>query len=311
MGMGGFNRIVWAVDPFPDSFDLQGRTAAAVKALGEGTSAVVEPVSIVHWDQRMDTVASGKAEEVVRAAGEAVEAMVKRFKVPGAIRPRILAQLDLSLSGAVSRLLTYASETGADLIAVGTHSTAGSSRFLLGSFAETLILASPLPILVVNPTTQALKNVKNIIFATDLSDVSLKALKRVLPVAKTLKSRVTIFHRVEYLTEGPHSLLPESKEFLTRFQQEIESRSVELEGFLKEAREAGVEAEVDVQGKGRWTSDAIVKLAEKATSTIVALVSRTKPFSYPVMGSTTRQVIRHSKAPVWVLHVPFDGEKND
>ncbi len=68
-----------------------------------------------------------------------------------------LARVDLGgveltssvLSGPVVQNLTQRAEQGIDLIVIGTHGRSGFQRFLLGSVAEKVARAAPIPVLIV------------------------------------------------------------------------------------------------------------------------------------------------------------------
>jgi nucleotide-binding universal stress UspA family protein len=48
-------------------------------------------------------------------------------------------------------ILQHAVETGADLIAMSTHGRSGSARWLMGSVADRIVRASPVPVLLIRP----------------------------------------------------------------------------------------------------------------------------------------------------------------
>jgi len=55
---------------------------------------------------------------------------------------------------AASSILEAAAESGADMIAMTTHGRTGVTRWLLGSVAERVLRASPLPVLLIRPPGQ-------------------------------------------------------------------------------------------------------------------------------------------------------------
>lgn len=69
-----------------------------------------------------------------------------------ALRAEGLKAKDLCLFGAVaSEVAEAAKQQHADLIVTGTHSRKGVNRLLFGSEAESILKASPLPVLIVGP----------------------------------------------------------------------------------------------------------------------------------------------------------------
>jgi nucleotide-binding universal stress UspA family protein len=58
----------------------------------------------------------------------------------------------LTLPGSAGRtIVSYADESGIDLIALGTHGRSGLKRFAFGSVAEHVLKESGLPVLVIKP----------------------------------------------------------------------------------------------------------------------------------------------------------------
>jgi nucleotide-binding universal stress UspA family protein len=83
-----------------------------------------------------------------------------------------------------------------DLIAVGTHGRTGLGRVLLGSVAETVLREAPCPVLTVGPRLVgdpkwALK-IKEVLFATDLSEGSGAVLEHAVSLAQENRARLII-----------------------------------------------------------------------------------------------------------------------
>src|SRR5262249_7246233 len=142
---------------------------------------------------------SAVSADLRETAAKRLDALMGSVKIPGLLEPTFLTTSSVSLRAAIQELLKYARQIGAELIAVGTSSKKGATRFLFGSFAETLVLQSEIPVFLVSPKMKAVSSFKHIFFPHDGSDKAREAFDRVLVVAKEHKSRITIFHRVEYI----------------------------------------------------------------------------------------------------------------
>ena len=64
----------------------------------------------------------------------------------------------------------------ADCLVISTHARTGLERLAMGSFAETVILTSAVPVLVLNPANKVPVSVRKILVPTDLSKKSEKYL---------------------------------------------------------------------------------------------------------------------------------------
>jgi len=288
-----FDKIIWAVDPFSEDRDLQKRCAETINAVA-GDKTEVEPVSILHWDERFSlSEPANVMEELGERSKAAVRNILRAGKLKNSLPPVILTQQDLSLSRAILRVLEYATSAGADLIAVGTQARKGATKFLLGSFAESLILRSTIPVLIVSPRTKPIKKLRRIIFPTDFSEKSKEAFEKVQDLAEGSGASVTIFHQVDY---GP--VTPSNFEAL---KSDRSWREREGQAFLQQAKENGLNAEFVVEAKPRSAASAILALSQEP-ETLIAMVSSSNTVESLLLGSTTRQVIRRASCPVWVIH---------
>ncbi len=313
-------RIVWAVDPFAEDVELQRRTAEAVCAVSANAGAgsadangvAIEPVSIIYWDDRSvlstthptasASISSNASTDIQGAAAIAVNKMIQQFGIKRALPPTILVQGDLSLGKAVRRLIQHAKESETDLIAVGTQARTGATRFLLGSFAETLILQSDVPTLVVSPKSKPIQKINHILYPTDLSRKSVDAFSDVVTLAKRLGASITVFHRVEYQSLGPVGLIPAPPIFIESYKTDVSLREKESGMLAARARATGIDVNIKVEHQGAGALDAILELSEGMESGLIAMVSQSSSVKSILLGSITRQVIRHAHCPVWVIH---------
>jgi len=67
----------------------------------------------------------------------------------------VTASMVVTVALAVDGIIQAAEETGADLIAIGTHGRSGLGRLVLGSVADGVIRRSTIPTMLVNPKESA------------------------------------------------------------------------------------------------------------------------------------------------------------
>ncbi len=274
-------RIVWAMDPFAEDKKLQANILKVLHSLAVIPGTTIEPVALVTFqDRALVSLPVDTIEQVQAAAEASMSKWIAKSKLPSVSRPTVLVQKSMSLTEAVLRLVEWAKSHEADLIAVSTQAHKGATRFLLGSFSETLILESTLPTLIVAPQTEAPKRVRKILYPTDWSPVSRSALATVLPAVGKLGAEIYLFH---YTAEEPNPALARS--------------------FLEDAQRAGVAAHAAFSKRGTSVSHAVVEFAKKQRMDWIAMVSHRAPgVSRVTVGSNTRQVVRIAPCPVWVVH---------
>ena len=87
-----------------------------------------------------------------------------------------------------------------DLAVVGTHGRTGLSKLVMGSVAEEIFRKSPCPVLTVGPHVPVARpgsGLKAVLFATDFSADSARALPYALSAAREFGSELTLLHVLE------------------------------------------------------------------------------------------------------------------
>ena len=303
-------RIIWAIDPFEEKC---GTSSHVISALQEFSSrgARIEPIYVLRPNEYdIDVGISMPWLKQIRPATQKVlEQYLKRVKIPGLENPKVIIEKRPSLTRAVLSLAAYAKRNKSNMILVGTHAKKGLSRLFLGSFAETLLLHSEVPVLVVGPHAEVPHpdpKAESILFSTDFGQSSYSTFKGVLLLAKARDAKVTLFHCLPHPVEpffqsgmlligGSYLSLPD---FLT--QDEQRKRKVALR-YIGLAKKRGVEVELIFNAGHGSTAQAIVDQAQREKSSLIAMAAKSGAVSAALVGSVTRQVVRGAPCPVWVL----------
>lgn len=297
-------RVIWAVDAFSEDKLLQAKLAHQIKTWAGRSNVEIEPVTLLAPNQLGVSVDIflKQMKKLEAQASKNIEAIAKKAKLKGLLNPRILFCNSVALRAGVQTLLDYAKETDTDLIALSTQSRKGVSQFLFGSFAETLVLNSSIPTYLVTPKTHAVRSTSPILFATDLSPKANEVFKELLIFAKESKQKVTVFNRVEYVTQYAMSAF-DSMVYADYQSGDTKNRKQKLEALVQMAEKSGVKASWVMDDKSsRSVYEAIVDQAKKQKAGMIAMASQTGPVVTNLLGSTTRQVLRFATCPVWVLH---------
>lgn len=301
-----FKRVLWAVDAFPDSPDIQAQAGRAIRSLLQHMPATVEPVYVVRPVPPALFAYEGPAlqEGIEKHALENLEWLAKLVQLPNIASPHFLAAEKPSVGSVVSALIEYAKKGQFDLIAVGTHARKGVPRLFLGSVAERLILESPLPVLVTNAsaTFQVRSPLKHFLFPTDFSESSRKVFDSFLSTARLLDVDILIFHQEEYLYPQlayPFVVPPVSQASLAEMRAAWRKQGTE---WVTYAKKMGVRAKFHLARPGASTAKSIVKAAKKLPSSMIAMASQSSLMESVLLGSVTRQVVRTASCPIFVIH---------
>lgn len=298
-------RIIWAVDPFAKEKKLQKSAARTIKSLISSSGAIIEPVyflrsPLLDGTREMDHAFIEKAQ---KEGQKELNQILAGLKLSGVRRLRIIPAPHSYLREGVERITRLAKKWKADLVVTSTHGHKGLKHLALGSFAETLLLYSDVPLLFVNPHLKTDTKNKTILFPTDFSLASKLAFEEVLKVAKATQRKIVLFHKVLY-TWPPTVKLSSSAYPLYKkaFEDELEFRRKEAGKWVDTAKTAGVMVDVVIDHKRQGSIAELILAENKKYPGLIAMAARSGPIKTALLGSTIRAIVRNSSEPVWVLH---------
>lgn len=306
-----FHRIVWALDAFEPRSALQARSEGALGQLAASLSAEVHPVYVLTPGQVNLSVEFTPPwiEQYRPAAERALKQRIGETRIPRLCPPKVLVEDLASTTRAVDALIRHAQRIHADLIVVGTHGRSGVRRLFMGSFAETLLLRSPIPCMTLGPKVRETGKFDTILFPTVFDDASSRAFRQVIALARDLKARILLFHAIPHLIEpvfqsGVYLLGGAWVPVQAYFSNEVAIRENYAEAWAHLARKQGVETTAIVEPQVPNIADSILKLAEDRDAGLLCMEARSGPVAASLIGSITRQIIRAAPVPVWVLKPP-------
>ena len=194
----------------------------------------------------------------------------------------------------------------ASLILVNTHGRSGFKRFVMGSFAETLLLRSRVPVFVVSSKMRGFRPIKDLLFPTDFGVHSKSVFKQAVSIATRMKASLTIFHSVlnpvePFFQSGIYLMGGNWIPIQPYFGNQIESFSRKARAWAKWASHKGVPTETVMQVEGQGVAAQIVQAARDRQTSFIVMAAQSGPTAAALIGSVTRQVIRNAECPVWVL----------
>ena len=297
--------LLWAVDPFSDDRDILKSAAWCLKALVKSSPAVIQPIYI--WMSSPFEFSIPPELHLIEnfqiKAELKMSSVLSRIKIPG-IRPlQVLDSNSSTVREKAQELIGYAKKMNAEMIVVSSHGRKGVKRWVLGSFAETLTLYSDVPLFTVHPNWKRVPEFKKILFPTDFSDESKKAFTRILDFAERQKSRIILFHKSSQEFYPTYDIeFSVGPAYAQAYTDELEANKKTAKEMYNAAKLRGIRVDVVFdRSKIGSASEAILKRAKRFGS-IIAMVSHSGPIASVLMGSTTRQVVRYSDQPVWVIH---------
>jgi nucleotide-binding universal stress UspA family protein len=221
-----------------------------------------------------------------------------------------------SLETKALRISDEARKKEASMVAIQTRGHHGLKRMAMGSFTETFLLHTKVPTLVIPPVTSRSSDLKqktgslfttpkDILFATDLSPVSLLAFKKMAPLFKMLKVKITLFFHLEIAHDIINALDPEFKtnvinnSLVKKLKPEINERASD---FFEIATNHDLKIKLHIHSSPDpiAKSDAIIEAANNLKLNCVALAAQSNRLKTSLIGATSRELVRKSTIPVLI-----------
>jgi nucleotide-binding universal stress UspA family protein len=188
-------------------------------------------------------------------------------------------------------VLQFAEDKDIDLIAMGTHGRRGLDRVVLGSVTERVLRTARCPVLAVHKpaeTEEGPIQLRKILFCTDFSDNSPRALEYALLLACQYKAELSLLHVLER-SGGEKNLEQEKQQVLRRLQE-----------LTPENIRQGV-AVVPAVRAGKTYEEILEHAAEIEADLIVIGIRGRNALDLALFGSTTQRVIQLGSYPVLVV----------
>jgi nucleotide-binding universal stress UspA family protein len=286
---GGSMKALWLVDVLDKDLKSPNAIANTLQGLGFGPSDQI-------WCTYMSQELDGDFMRVGSLPGSLLKKHMSKVDTQGlAVRPSVISVNSVSLKSGADRILMDAKSKRVDLIALQTHGRKGFVRFVMGSFAETLIHRSPVSLLILNPHAKAKKTLKRILYATELERAAEKSVVTVAEFAKRAGAELRLVHvpfpsyAVKFKGQDP--------------QVETYRKKLPLQmGRLAQiASQGGVVTDFVIANPNKSIVDLIDAEAENFRADLTVVKSKSGPLGTLFLGSVARSLIRQSNKPVLIL----------
>jgi nucleotide-binding universal stress UspA family protein len=307
-------KMIWAVDAFEDAASFQNRAEQVLgyfASLKGGIS--VEPVFVLNPNQSEvpPDLATPWLEEYRTSADEALKRTLAQLQMPFLLPHVVLGDGNSSLSQSIDILSEYALKAQADLILVNSHGRRGFKRIFLGSFAETLLHRSHVPVLVIGQKNKIAERLTRIIFPTEFGEHSKILFRQAVDIARQFRAEIHLLHVVPTLPVPTLDFDYQSRMQEYRGERvpprvfrehQIEHQARREKAWSEFSRHSDVVVKTLMDTDSETVADAILKAAKQnGTGRIIMMEAQSSAIRDTIMGSTTKKVVRGASCPVWVL----------
>ncbi|MCC6794979.1 MAG: universal stress protein [Candidatus Hydrogenedentes bacterium] len=221
----------------------------------------------------------------------------------------VKSETHVVLGNPTEEILRLAEQTDSTLIVMATHGRSGVEHLVFGSVAEKIVRQSPVPVLSVkHPEHEFVKEydmtleIKRVLFPTDFSPFSDKALPFAKSFVKEFNATLIIFHA----TEVPIVLPEVMSDSAVQLGPQLEDESRQLvQKMCENITDVKVEGEVRVGTAFRE----IASYAERAGVDLIVVPTHGRSgLSHVLFGSVAEKVVRVARCPVLTIRPEYGGE---
>lgn len=211
-----------------------------------------------------------------------------------------------SLLESIHLLCDYVKNNKADCIVTGTHGRRGLRRWVTGSFTESLLLHSSIPVWVNQVEKRIHRHSKSIAVPTDFTKQSLGSFERALKFCKEKQLDIELFHYMELPYLAGDYMGWDSPMFdpagLNSMSKDQKAREKNLsKDWYALAKKYAVSVKLTTQTGTDGTANSILKHAKKKHASLIIMSTTCKRRKTFFEGSVTRQVVRRTACPVLVF----------
>ncbi len=267
-------------------------------------ASIVSP-DLLAWPAHFD---DEWGNEFMRLAKKIADENLQAYEERSTDAPEFILQTVNSRKQSVRAIMDYAKDSDTGAIAVITHlpeENTEKSHSFPGSFVETLLAESQLPVLVVNSQADPVHQFCRILVPTDFSKAARFDFGTIVQLARSLKSEIVLMHVLtipESMTvmEGAGLIggWPRIESFIESVETEALKNSAEMIAY---AKRENVEAEFKLLRNREQLSKVILNQALRSKADLIAMTNQTGPIASLLLGSVTRQILRSSQLPVFVF----------
>ena len=297
------NNFIWAIDAFAEA-KIQLSIAKFLNLISKSLNAEIEPVFVLSTSTLPETSPQEGIMLYLSEAEVRLKNLIKKSGLKLKKENKILIQPEGGfIRTDVKAILNYAHSTNAQSIIVATHAKSGVVRFFLGSFAETLLLKSNIPVIIINPHSKLPEEIKTLMFVTDFSSESLKVFKVFLGCVNLLKANIIIFHLHKGENEhvGKNILIPSglkwhsaTRELLKTNLEKSRKKSLQWQEL---AKIENLKCDIHFAYGFKNIADEANSTAKKLKVNMIAIASQKGPIAATFTGSTTRWLVRAALLP--------------
>jgi nucleotide-binding universal stress UspA family protein len=197
------------------------------------------------------------------------------------VRAGVPFDLRVIIGEPLETIVAQVSESGADLVVMGTHGRTGMRRLMFGSVTEAVMRSVPVPVIAVNPLATDMAGVEKVLCVVNFTPACREALRYAAALAGRSEAPLVLLHAVDQAEAG------------------IEERN-RLHEWLPAELAGRCEMKLIASPP---EADRIVETAAKVQAQLIAFgVPAGRSATEPLLGTVAERVVQRSGCPVLTVN---------
>jgi|GEM_PF-4124889 len=302
--------IVWAIDLYQENTRMWKRSKELAACVSRTLGQPLQPVYIS--DTAFFRPLSSDLATKVKQAKDSSRTRMKRLLKPlhdsEVNEPAVLQAFGFNEEVEAKKVGRYAIRSKAPLILAATEGRRGLARAIGGSFVETLVAKSRVPVLLVNQESRPVREIRNIVFVTDLSRASNLAFKKICDFALAANARIEVLSILpDPALWGAELAAPVGVGYsanIPSFASEKKRLKRIGDRLVRLGREKGLDVSLALESnQSASVVSAILDSESVSDANLLAIAATRDTSKLHFFGSVAQEVIRRSPIPVWTCRV--------
>lgn len=272
-----------------DGSDLSTRAMEAVVPLATTFESTIHIVHVLSMGEISPALRDETRDELTER-GQAITSAVRDVASNAGLETTV--EVIETTDSIHETLVEYTTDHDIDLLAMGTSSPSGLSRFLMGSITRRTLRAVDVPVLTVNPDTSPSSRVESILLPTDGSAGAEAAAEYALDLAEALDASLHVINVVD--VTGPWETL-ESDQLISSFEMAGQEA---VDSVLERSEQLDISSVQASVLDGSPSEVTIEYATDKNLDLIVMGTHGRSGLDRVLLGSVAERVIGHAIQPV-------------
>lgn len=305
--MSAKKKVLWPIDPTNSDKVFDKNIKAFIEIYSKKVDVEIQPIHVVSADyfltsEYFEPIDNEALKTNLRAD---CEKYLEAFSDLPIHSPLILDNHYNARGAEISLFNDYVKSYEPDFVLMASHGRKGWARTFIGSFAESFVLASEVPVILFGPQCEPVRSLSRAIMPVDLSSSTQEFLEKFLDDHRlAFLDKIMLFHKISMVDLEDITWAPTLYGLGSYGSLDILKRAqATTEAFLKSFMDhplAQKRLDYGISEKLEPVSEVVNKEAQTGQFDLIVMRSEAGTLAASLLGSVTRDILRDATKPLIV-----------